>query len=610
MTRRVLSALAVLLLSCTGVARGQEASSEVRERFLAARRAQASSNLTLAVQEYLVVVKLAPDLAEGWVNLGLVYYLQTRYSESAQALGKALSLEPGFRGANLFFGIDAVKLGQSKQAVPYLKRAIEQEPANKDARTWLGRALWDAGQTNEAISELREAARTFPSDPDILFLLGQAYRNAADEEMAHVLAAAGAPLYHQAVGDIYKEEHGWQKAQWHYKRALEKNPHWAGAHQGLGEIYLQQGNWEAARAEFVAEHSVAATAKLAQVALLQGQPGEALRLLSEAIQKEPDAAASALGLPLLPFVDDSLSGEEAKMRYSESRNVLEQSAPSPARSLALASVAHRLGLTQEAEREWANYRAMLPSLNQTDRGYDHALRAFEQHDFDDARSELVALLAANPGDGQAHYLLAKTCHSLSLSVLADMLAAAPDSPRTHQLYALTLAEQEANDKALAEYRKVETAASAVGGLHFAIGELLWKMKQADQALVEFEQELRLSPGHAEASAAAGTILVSQHQTERAITYLQRAVQLKPSLLLAHLELGKAFYQRGEFVKAAPELKKALAADPDGSVHYFLGVAYRQLGRGEEARTAFAESSRIKDERLSALRASKPKDVEP
>ncbi|HEY1949171.1 MAG TPA: tetratricopeptide repeat protein, partial [Bryobacteraceae bacterium] len=376
------------------------------------------------------------------------------------------------------------------------------------------------------------------------------------------------------------------------------------------EIYFQQGKWDAARAEFLAEHSTGATAKLAQIALLEGQPGEALRLLSGAIQKGPAAAASALGLPPLPFADNSPPSEEVKARYRQSLSMLEQAPPSPSRSLALASVDQRLGLSQEAAREWENYRAMLPTQNLTGNDYERALHEFERHDFDAARSRLVAFLAAYPGDGQAHYLLAKTCHSLSLSVLADMLTSAPDSPRTHQLYALTLAEQEANDKALAEYRKVETVAPAVSGLHFAIGELLWKMKRADQALAEFELELHLNPGHAEASAAAGTILVSEHQTDRAIPYLQRAVQLKPGLLLPHLELGKAFYQRREFSKAAPELKKALATDSDGSVHYFLGVAYRELGRDADARAAFAESSRIKDERLSAIRASKPRDVEP
>ncbi|HEY1945556.1 MAG TPA: tetratricopeptide repeat protein, partial [Bryobacteraceae bacterium] len=281
MPRRILSALAAtLLISCVGAVQSQEADSEVRAHFLAARRAQASGNLDVAVQEYLTVIKLAPDLAEARVNLGLVYYLQTRYGESAQALEKALSLQPGFRGANLFLGIDDMKLGQARQAVLYLKRAVEQEPSNKEARTWLSRALWDAGQMNESIFALRNAARAFPSDPDILFLLGQAYRDEADDEMGHVLAAAGTPLYYQAVGDIYKEEGGWDQAQRHYQRALEKDPHWVGAHLGLGEIYFQQGKWDAARAEFLAEHSTGATAKLAQIALLEGQPGEALRLLS------------------------------------------------------------------------------------------------------------------------------------------------------------------------------------------------------------------------------------------------------------------------------------------------------------------------------------------
>ena len=189
-----------------------------------------------------------------------------------------------------------------------------------------------------------------------------------------------------------------------------------------------------------------------------------------------------------------------------------------------------------------------------------------------------------------------------------MLAAHPDSSRTHQLLGQTLAGREENEKALAEYRTVESASSALGGVHFAIGELLWKMNQTDQAMLEFQQELRLNPAYAEASAAAGTILVSQHQSERAIPYLERALQLKPGLLLAHQELGKAFYQRREFLKAEGELRKAQADDPEGNVHYLLGTVYRQLGRNGEASAAFAESRRIKVERLNAVNAAKAEEI--
>jgi tetratricopeptide (TPR) repeat protein len=610
-----LHSLAFILMLCTVLVPAQDTASEVSRHFVAARNAQASGDLNLAAEEYLAVVRLEPDLAEARVNLGLVYYLQTRYDESARTLEKALSTKPGLRGADLFLGIDYVKLGQFQQAVPRLERSVEQEPNNKQARTWLGTALWDAGRESEAILEMRDAEKAFPADPDILFLLGQAYRNAGNEEMEHVLADVGTPLYHQAYGDIYKEEHTWKQALGHYRRALEKDPQWAGAHLGQGEVYLQTGNLDKARAEFLAERAsgpVAATtmARLAEVALLQDQPEDALRILNEAIQKEPDAAASALGLPPLPFADNGPFGEDTKAKYRQSVSVLRDQAPSPARSLALAAVDLRLGLGEELAQEWKRYRAMVPSQVPAGNGYERAFREFERHDFDAARSHLAAFLSSHPHDLQARRLLARTNRALSLSVLSDMLSAAPDSPRTHQLMGQTLAERGENEKALAEYRIVEAAAPALVGVHFAVGELLWKMNQTVPAMAEFQQELRLNPGHAEASAAAGTILVSEHEADRAIPYLERAIRLKPGLLPAHLELGKAFYQRSEFVKAEGELRKALADDSEGNVHYILGNVYKQLGRDEQARSAFAESRRIKSERLNVVNAEKFTEGQP
>src|ERR1035441_359153 len=202
-----------------------------------------------------------------------------------------------------------------------------------------------------------------------------------------------------------------------------KDPHWAGAHLGLGEIYFQQGKWDQARSEYLAEQATGAMtatagARLADIALLQGRPAEALRLLSEANQMRPDAAASALGLPALPFADNAPSGEEAKAGYRQSLRVLEKTPSAPARTLALAAVYLRLGLDQESARELARYRATMPSSNPAGNDYERARIEFERHDFDAARSHLAAFLAAHPGDAVARYLLARTCRSLSLSVLA------------------------------------------------------------------------------------------------------------------------------------------------------------------------------------------------
>lgn len=363
---------------------GQDANAELSRYFTSAQQAQTAGHFDVAIQNYQAVLRLAPGLPEAEANLGLVYHLQARYSESAKAFEKARAAKPGLSGVNLFLGIDYAKLGEAARAVPYLQRAVKEEPANKIARTWLSTALWDAGNETEAISQLRDAANTFPSDPDVLFLLGQALRNAANDEVAR---------HHDSAAQEYRKQ--------------------------------------------------------------------------------------------------------------------------------------------------------------------------------------------------------------TLSVLSNLLAIAPESARTHQLNGQILAEHGNDEEALGEYRKAETATRGLVGLHFAIGELLWKMSKPDQAIPEFERELRLNPGYAEASAAEGSILVIQHQPDRAIPYLQKALQLKPSLVLAHRELGKAFEQRHEYVKAEREFTKALADDPGGEVHYLLGVTYKRLGKEAEAKTAFAEARRIKSERVEA-----------
>ncbi len=373
-------AAATLALCATAVI-GQEIDAELSRHFTAAQQAQSAGNFGLAVQEYQAVLKLSPNLPEAEANLGLIYYLQTRYQESAQAFEKALSAKPDVRGAHLFLGIDYAKLGHVKQAIPFLRQAVEQEPANKIARSWLCTVLWDAGDEALAMDELRRAARMFPNDADILFLLGQAYRNAADEE--------------------------------------------------------------------------------------------------------------------------------------------------------------------------------------TGGGHDSAARSYREK---------------------------------TLAVLSQMLAADPNSVRTHQLFGQVLAESGKNDEALAEYRKVESKTPSVVGLHFAIGELLWKMNKPGEALAEFQQELRLNPGYAEASAAEGSILVIEHQPDRAIPHLEKALALKPGLLLAHRELGKAFYQSHQYAKAEREFLSALKDDPDGDVHYLLATVYKQLGNQAKAGAFFAEARRIKSRR--------------
>jgi tetratricopeptide (TPR) repeat protein len=285
----VVSVASMLSSSCGG----QQVSSQVEEHFRAAQQDQQAGLLDAAEREYRTILQLQPGVPEVYADLGLIYYAQAKFGDSAQAFATAFKLKPGMRGVSLWLGIDYVKLNQPSRSIPLLREAVGLDPADKQAQSWLGTALWNAGQSTAALQQLAKAAQLFPSDLDICFVLGEAYGKAADEQIEEVLAAAsGTPLLNQVYGDIYKDQRAWSKAIAHYQLAKEKDPAWKGAHLGLGEVYLYQEKFDDARQELQRElavnhSSAAAEALLAEVALFDGDVQGALQLLSAAIAFPP-----------------------------------------------------------------------------------------------------------------------------------------------------------------------------------------------------------------------------------------------------------------------------------------------------------------------------------
>jgi tetratricopeptide (TPR) repeat protein len=576
---------------------------EAMRHFQAAHQAQDRGALDLAAQEYQAVIRLEPNVAEGYASLGMVYYAQAKFQDSIRALEQAEKLKPELPGVCLYLGMAYEKLNQPSQAVPYLKKAVHQEPDSKQAQLWLGKALWDAGEPAAALGQLRQADKAFPSDPDVLFSLGEAYRKASDHVIQQVLKdAAGTPLLHQIYGDIYCREHAWGKASGHYQRALELDQHWVGAHLGLAEVFLQQGKLDNAELELHRElqldsHSASAQARLAEIALLKDKPQDALALLSSALQAGPDATAHALGLPATFITSGELLNKELQQRLREVLPAIENTPAKPARSLALAFIYAQLH-DEKSQIAWKDMQAVWPAGLPNSNLYEQAVASFDHQDLNAAESGLHAWLQLHPGDLKARYLLSKTYRDLSLVTLAKMLETASDSYRTHQLLAQTYQNEGQDDKALIEYRVVEQMAPDLPGIHFSIGNLLWSRGDSDHAIAELKTELHENSGHAEANAELGEILVGQHKPDEAIEYLETALRIEPDLSIAHQQLGEAYYQKNNLEKAEAELEKAAENDPEGEVHYQLGLVYRALGRAQAAKEAFAVSQKIKADRVA------------
>ena len=78
------------------------------------------------------VVEHAPQFAEGWNQLGYVYFLAGQYDASLAAIDRVLALEPMHYAALAGKGIILIQQGKVVEAQAPLKRALEIDPWLKE----------------------------------------------------------------------------------------------------------------------------------------------------------------------------------------------------------------------------------------------------------------------------------------------------------------------------------------------------------------------------------------------------------------------------------------------------------------------------------------------
>ena len=91
----------------------------------------------------------------------------------------------------------------------------------------------------------------------------------------------------------------------------------------------------------------------------------------------------------------------------------------------------------------------------------------------------------------------------------------------------------------------------------------------------------------------GMLLLSRGQAEQALPQLREAVRLGPKNALAQQELGLAFEALARYTEAVAPLERATELAPAAErPHFFLGRVYRRLGQKQAAAAQFAEAGRL------------------
>ena len=108
------------------------ADDELRQLLEQSREAQLRFDYAKALLYNKEVVKRAPQFAEGWNQLGYVYFLSGQYDASLDAIEHVLALEPMHYAALAGKGIILYYAGKVEEAQAPLKRALAINPWLKE----------------------------------------------------------------------------------------------------------------------------------------------------------------------------------------------------------------------------------------------------------------------------------------------------------------------------------------------------------------------------------------------------------------------------------------------------------------------------------------------
>ena len=159
------------------------------------------------------------------------------------------------------------------------------------------------------------------------------------------------------------------------------------------------------------------------------------------------------------------------------------------------------------------------------------------------------------------------------------------------------------EQAKRTYTQLVDEYPAYPSLHFAFGRLLLETNETDQAVEQFQLELKRDPENVNSMLEIASVRY-QVDSEEGLHYAEEALKLSPRLPFAHYLVGLLRLDTGNAAGAIPELEIAEKAFPNESRVYFsLGSAYARVGRKAEAAKARAEFARLNAQEVKQQRAT-------
>src|ERR1700723_59261 len=210
----------------------------------------------------------------------------------------------------------------------------------------------------------------------------------------------------------------------------------------------------------------------------------------------------------------------------------------------------------------------------------------------EAVANLQASLSAHPNDPDVLYYLGRASGLLAKQSIDTLLAAYPDSPRSHQAMAENYYVLRRMQDAEKEYRDALRLRPGLPEAHLALGEVFAGAFKWDKAEEQFRLQTKLQPGNAEAAYRLGEALLEQGKAHEARAELLRSDRLMQDMPETLYALGKAASLEGDGAAAEKAWNKLLSIENKSPLaaqaHFGLAGVYRKQGKTDEAKHELQE----------------------
>lgn len=348
---RAALAFAFLLSAC--MAPAQTGESGVAALHAAAQKAEASGDLATAIAKYRAILKVDPQLAPAYNNLGALYFKQGDFRDAAKTLQQGLKIDPQMRSASALLGMSLFQMSEYRKAQPHLDAAVKAHPSDVNAQFFLVNDLTKLGDFTSAAAHLRRIVSLKPKDQHAWYLLGKVYMQLSQQALGKVNQINPNSVWaHEISAELMESMKNYDGAIVEWKKAIAAAPHQPGVHFKLGDLYWSHSEWDKAKAEFLLERQIdpkdcLVDWKLGDILMRKGVEAE------HAVSLEDNALAACPGL-------FEARSDRARLLLKLHRDreaiqdleAVEKHNPSePSTHFLLAQAYRATGQTQEASRE-------------------------------------------------------------------------------------------------------------------------------------------------------------------------------------------------------------------------------------------------------------------